>query len=134
MAQVTGPVVIDAGVLIGLLDPADAHHTWSVQLLRSLGPGRMIVNAITLAEALVHPAIAGVAPVALTTITRLGPRIVSVSESDVLDLAQLRAASGLRMPDALVVHTAAREAAAVATTDQRLAREVSAVGLVAHQP
>lgn len=94
----TAPAVIDAGVLIALLDPADAHHDWSVRTLRSLGPGRLTVSALTLAEAIVHPAMAGVVPAALASLTRLGISVLAVAEADVLPLAELRASSRLRMP------------------------------------
>ena len=51
-------IVLDANVLIAVLTPADAHHRAGLELLaRAIADAEdLLVNPITLAEALVFPA------------------------------------------------------------------------------
>jgi predicted nucleic acid-binding protein len=127
-------VVVDAGLMIALLDSDDAHHDWAVRVLADIGPGCAEITALTLAEALVHPAMAGRADRALGAIRRLGVAILPLTEDDALSLAELRAASGLRMPDAVVLHAASRRSAALATSDRVVARAAKRAGSRVYAP
>ncbi|KHL00049.1 hypothetical protein LK09_01515 [Microbacterium mangrovi] len=126
--------VVDAGVLIAFLDPDDAHHDWAVRVVRTLGPGQARITALTLAEAMVHPAMAGRAEEARAGVRSLGVDVLPLTDDDVLPLAGLRASSRLRMPDAVVLHAAIRASAAVATTDRSLARSAVGAGLPLYAP
>lgn len=126
--------VLDAGVVVALLDADDAHHEWSVRVLRALGPGRLKIPVLTLAEAIVHPAMAGRGESALTAVRRLEVDVIALTGADVLSLAQLRAASKLRMPEAVVLHAATHASTAIATTDRRLAGVAVAAGLPLYAP
>lgn len=128
------PAVIDAGLVIALLDADNAHHEWAVRVVRALGPGRLRISVLTLAEAVVHPVMAGRGEEALTAVRRLDLDVTSLTDSDVLSLAELCASSKLRMPDAVVLHAATRTSAAIATTDRRLAGVAIAAGLPLYAP
>lgn len=134
MTSTSGEVVIDAGVLIGALAVDDLHHSWAVGALAEAGRDRIVVSALTLAEALVHPAAAGSAETILHAFLRLRPVVVDVSRADALGLAGIRATSRLRMPDVVVLHLAVARASAIATTDARLAQVAAERGLVVHTP
>lgn len=113
-------IVLDASVMIALLNANDAHHVDAVALL-SAHPNELVrTPTLTLAEALVRPAVRGRAESAAEQFRRRG--IAELPPSRPLDLAQLRAASGLRMPDVIVLQAAVDAAAPLATFDARLAR------------
>jgi predicted nucleic acid-binding protein len=57
-----------------------------------------------------------------TEVGGLGIEVTSVDSSDAARLAQIRASTNLRMPDALVLNLAMRVGGAIATTDKELAR------------
>ena len=103
-----GPVVVDASVILGVLDPADTHHAESVRsmrLARSRG-GRLVLPASAFAEVLVGS-------------SRLGREAIRQTEAFVdtivdlvypidRDVARVAAAlrarhRTLRLPDAMVL-------------------------------
>jgi predicted nucleic acid-binding protein len=118
---VTQAAVVDASVLIGYLDPNDVHHAEAVDAFVAVD--QLLVHPLTLAEVLVHPARQGVAATVLATLTAIG-LVVSPMPIDPLALARLRAKSGLKMPDCVVVATAAAHGLMVLTFDERLRRVV----------
>jgi predicted nucleic acid-binding protein len=126
--------VLDASVLIALLDPADAHHQAARAALEAHADDDLRVPAHTLAEALVHPARAGKEREARRLIARLEIAIDPIDEAVVVAAAKLRAKHGnaLRMPDALVLSYAELcKASSVLTADARWAgwsRRVEIVG------
>ena len=100
MARLT---VADAGALIAYLDPGDAHHADAVQGL--IDVDQFLVHPVTLAEVLVHPARHCTESAVLNTLISIGMR-ESQMRVDAVALARLRAESGLKMPDCLVLATA----------------------------
>lgn len=117
--------VLDASVLIALLDPDDAHHRHARDALDVHADDDLRAPAHTLAEALVHPARAGKEREARRLIAALEIAIDSVDETVAVAAAKLRAEHGpaLRMPDALVLAYAdTRKARSLLTTDQSWAR------------
>ncbi|HEV7722135.1 MAG TPA: PIN domain-containing protein [Iamia sp.] len=129
-----GLTVVDAGVVIALLDGADVHHDSAHDVLatvRAAGDD-LVLPASGLAEALVHPARHG--PDAVATVEafldELPIDIYPVNRKVAREAAALRAAHGrLKLPDALVIATAkALEAHRVLTTDRRWPTR-SALGL-----
>jgi predicted nucleic acid-binding protein len=116
---------LDAGVVIGLLDAADAHHTSATDALTAaLQTGdRLAMAASAFAECLVGPARRGSAAVATVDALceRLPIEIVALDADIARRAAALRARhAALRLPDALVIATAVRDSAdRLITTDRR---------------
>jgi predicted nucleic acid-binding protein len=126
-------IVLDAGVLIAYSETHDPHHKATIRFLAAHADERFSVPVITLSEALVRPASAEEIGSALKKIMPLGLDVEDLREQDAVALARVRAATGLKMPDALVIHTAERYGGSVATTDARLAAAAESRGLVVHQ-
>lgn len=120
-----GVTLVDAGVVIGFLDGADAHHAAAHRALgEALRRGdRLIVPASAFAEALVGPSRHGERSVAtVRALTAQVPFEISpLDEAMALVAADLRARhKSLKPPDALVIATAiVRDADVVLTTDRR---------------
>lgn len=123
-------VVLDAGVVIAQLDHGDALHQRAVSLLESLGRARLVASVLTVAECLVPPAKMGAAPRIERALASLGLEPVALEADDAAALATVRADTGLRMPDAAVVHAAEKLRAGIATSDRALARAARDRGLV----
>lgn len=118
----SGADVLDASVLIALLDPDDAHHEAARDSLLAHADDDLRIPAHTLAEALVHPARAGREREARHLIATLEIAVDPVDEPVAIAAARLRAAHGpaLRAPDALVLALAdVRKAKDVLTADAR---------------
>ena len=129
-----GVVVLDASALIADLDANDAHHGWVLSSLRGLFSAEIIVSALTLAEAFVAAEAAGRGESTMAHVRALDVRVIELGEGDVRPLARLRAATRLRMPDAVVLHTAIAQGAELMTTAARLARIARDHGVTAHCP
>jgi predicted nucleic acid-binding protein len=113
--------VLDASVLIALLDPADPHHQAARAALEVHADDDLRIPAHTLAEALVHPVRAGKEREARRLIASLEIAVDPVDEAVGLVAARLRARHGsaLRMPDALVLAYAdVHKARRVLTADE----------------
>ena len=126
-------IVLDSGVLIAYANPEDVHHRGVLDLLSRVSDEPFSVTALTLAEALIHPVRADIVGEALKVFMPLGLDVEDLREQDAVALARVRAATGLKMPDALVVHTAERFGGSVATTDARLAAAAESRGLLVHK-
>ena len=127
-----GLTVIDAGVMIGLLDVRDGHHGAALEALSSAATrgAAVAMSASAVAELLVVPARKGggrlhdqmLVDAVLGFCREYPVEIVAVGVEIATQAARLRATHGpgLRLPDALVVATAlVREADALVTTDRR---------------
>jgi predicted nucleic acid-binding protein len=116
---------LDAGVLIGFLDDADAHHDRArAAIADAVEQGdRLEVAASAFAETLVAPASRGEAAVAVVhgLRLRLPVHVVPLDVEIAAAAARLRARHrALRLPDALVVATASVAGAdRLVTTDRR---------------
>jgi predicted nucleic acid-binding protein len=125
---VAGLTVLDESIIVAHFSGADAHHEDAVAILE--GADGLAASTLTLAEALVQPASAGRLGEPLTSLLELGVRPVPIDEVAVATLAELRAETGLRMPDCCVLHAAIIVGAdAIGTRDQRLARVAREKGL-----
>jgi predicted nucleic acid-binding protein len=118
--------VVDAGIVIAVLDPADAHHVASVDAVRrAIASGETLVVPVSAyAEVLVAPyrRDAGSAAVVDSFIDALPATVKPITREIARVAAQLRARHGtrLRLPDALVVATALELSAdRLLTTDRR---------------
>ena len=120
-------IVLDAGVIIGALDSADAHHQASVTALSGLLRDDLVVPASVLAEVLVGPYARG--PKAVQSVDRfladLGVRTHPLDEAVAHAAARLRASHVfVRLPDALTVGTASVVGGTVLTTDKGWPQEL----------
>ncbi|MGH3908937.1 MAG: type II toxin-antitoxin system VapC family toxin [Pseudonocardiaceae bacterium] len=119
-----GTVVLDASALIGLVDPADAHHRAAVETARELRAAGMsfLVPTTVLAEILVAPAGRGLPAVQeRCRIVRaaFGPTR-AIDEEVAVEAAGLRSRHrSLRLPDALVLAVGRVDCAAVVLTADR---------------
>jgi len=116
---------LDAGVIIGFLDGNDSHHDSArAALADALDHGdRLSMAASALGECLVGPARRGEQAIELvrTVIDRLPVSVVDLDEEIATRAAVLRARHPtLKLPDALVLATAATSGAdQLITTDRK---------------
>jgi len=122
-------IVVDASVLIGLLEETDAHHDRTRQLLLELASHPLAASPITLAEVLVGPARHDRLDEARDALRVLELGEVPFGPDAATRLAVLRADTRLRLPDCCVL-LAAQDAAAdrVLTFDDRLGAEAARKG------
>lgn len=127
-----GLIHVDAGVVIGLLDSNDAHHGAATAALTAAqrAGDRLAMAASAFAECLVGPSRRGARAVAVVQelFDRLPIDVVDLDADTALAAADLRARHrSLRLPDALVLATAARRSVdELITTDRKwpMAREL----------
>lgn len=116
---------LDAGVIIGFLDGDDSHHdTARAALAEAIDQGdRLSMAASALAECLVGPARRSDEAIKLvrTVIDRLPVSVVNLDAEIATRAAVLRAQHrALKLPDALVLATAASSGAdQLITTDRK---------------
>jgi predicted nucleic acid-binding protein len=90
-------------------------------------------SALTVAEALVHPTGADRQDAALSSLNRIGVRILAMEASDAVDLARVRSTYRLRMSDAVALHAALKAGSKLATFDEALAAAAERAGVVVAQ-
>lgn len=120
-----GALILDASVLIGLLDTADAHHQMAIDDVEAADrSGRVLLApASAYSEALVAFARAGRVTEARNAIASMGITVTPLSAPIAERAAQIRSDHDrLRLPDALVLATARELGGELLTYDDRLAR------------
>jgi len=127
-------IVFDAGVLVALYDDADFHHPWSLKLFSTVQDFDFLMSTINFAEVLVKPQRSNLLQKFVSSTERLGIHIVPIASSDAFNLASVRAATNLRMSDAVVLQTALDHSAAIATTDSKLANAARELQIPVYQP
>jgi predicted nucleic acid-binding protein len=118
-------LTLDASVLIGLLDTADAHHQEAVDDVDAADTAgeALLVPASAYSEALVSFARAGRTADAHNAIAAMGMTVVPMTEPIAVRAAELRAHHDrLRLPDAIVLATARELGAQLLTYDANLAK------------
>jgi len=123
-----GALILDASVLIGLLDTADAHHERAVSDVEAGDQARreLIVPASAYSEALVAFARAGRLADARAAIAAIGIEIAPLTAAMAERAAELRADRRyLRLPDAMVVACAQEIGGDLLTYDDRLANHAA---------
>lgn len=114
-------IVADASWIVALRDPDDQHHTEASKINDSIIGQGALLHSVTLAECLVAPAKMGVLEDAAADL-RAAFEVIEADRDAPLRWASLRAATGLRLPDAIVLDAAIHHRArAIATFDERLA-------------
>jgi len=127
--------VLDANILIAAMDTHDAHHAAAAAYLkRAVAVDQLHVPTLNLAEVLVGQVRQGRGAPAEAAIKALGVGVVSSDSLGALELATLRANTGLKLPDCVVLACALKLDAALATTDKVLAREATKLGLALALP
>jgi predicted nucleic acid-binding protein len=104
-----GPLILDAGVVIGLLDAADAHHSRAVDEVDAADhQGRtLLLPASAYSELLVAFARAARIPEARETVAAMGITVIPLTAAIAETAAQLRSSHRhLRLPDAIVLASA----------------------------
>lgn len=127
-----GPIVIDTSVLIAYLDGGEAFSPAATILLDQLvagGSHPATVSAVTVTECMVRPYRASSSAV-VTAATFLGHfpnlRVRPIDHEVAMEAARVRALTGLRTPDALVIATALVEGiATLVTGDGQWERAIS---------
>jgi predicted nucleic acid-binding protein len=118
-------LILDASVLIGLLDTADAHHQRAVDDVDGADSAgdTLLVPASAYSEALVSFARAGRTTDARDAIAAMGIIIVAMSQEIAERAAEIRAQHDrLRLPDAIVLATARELRADLLTYDNTLTK------------
>lgn len=122
-------IVADASWVVALRDPSDDLHRSAAAINRGIDDEDVWLHPVTLAECLVAPARLGVLPDAVLRL-RAAFEVPDVERDAPVRWAALRAETGLRLPDAVVLDTALNhEARAIMTFDARLAAVASERGL-----
>jgi predicted nucleic acid-binding protein len=122
-------IVLDASVLIGLLDANDGFHEASGYLLSEALGEEMGANQLTLAEVLVVPAREGRVDAILGDLDDLEVAELGFPPNTPTRLAELRSVTGLKMPDCCVLLSAQDIGGTVATFDDRLRSAAVKLGL-----
>ncbi len=116
-------LILDASVVIGLLDAADAHHARAIDDVEAADRARqpLLLPASAYSEALVAFARAGRVVQAREAIRAMGIAVVALTETTAELAAGLRARHDkLRLPDAIVLATARENAGRLLSYDSRL--------------
>jgi predicted nucleic acid-binding protein len=119
-----GPLILDASVLIGLLDTADAHHGRAVEDVEAADRTRrpMLIPASAYSEALVAFARENRVGAAREAIAAMGMKVAPLTATIAEQAAELRARhERLRLPDAIVLACARELDGELLSYDQRLA-------------
>jgi predicted nucleic acid-binding protein len=114
-------IALDASVLIAHLNPADQHHQAATAILLAGTPGQMLVHTVTLAEVLVGGVRIGQGASMRDDLRAAGIAVAPHDDDQPLRLAELRATSGLKLPDCCVLDVALHHHASLATFDDALA-------------
>jgi predicted nucleic acid-binding protein len=122
-------IILDASVLIGHFEPADAHHTDATALLRAQALESFAASVITLAAVYVGAARAGRSDQLHQLLAQLQIESLDLPAGAARRLGELRATTKLRMPDCCVLYSAEQHSAAIATLDDKLAARAADLGL-----
>lgn len=118
-------LILDASVLIGLLDTADTHHDRAIDEVEAAdGEGRqLLLPASAYSETLVAFARTRRLEEARRAIAAMGIKVVPLTDAIAEQAAELRARhSRLRLPDAIVLATAQEFGGGLLSYDRRLSR------------
>jgi len=118
-------IVLDASVLIAYVDGSDALHGRAEQLLEAIINEDLGANTLTLAEVLVAPTRADRLDAMRKVLTDLEIDELPFPTRAAERLAELRVATGLKMPDCCVLLAAEDRGGTLASFDDQLVRAAS---------
>lgn len=122
-------ILLDASVVIGHFEPADAHHVQATALLTAHLTDSFAASVITLAEVYAGAARSGQAQRLNGFLEQLRIEELDLPAGAALRLGELRAVSNLKMPDCCILYTAEHHCAAIATFDDKLAARAANIGI-----
>ncbi|MBS1906667.1 MAG: PIN domain-containing protein [Actinobacteria bacterium] len=96
-----GVIVLDASVMIAVLDRADPHFDTAKDLLAENVSQRLSAHRLTVSETLIQPVRSGRGAEVAAALDLLGVEPIDILD-DPLELATARAESGLTTPDGCV--------------------------------
>lgn len=114
-------ITLDASVVIAHLSTQDPYHQAASAYLEQARTEDFLMHSLNLAEVLVGGARAGRAQEMLDDLLAIGIRVAQRPDDEALRLANLRAASGLKLPDCCALDTALLSGSTLATFDEHLA-------------
>lgn len=120
-------IALDASVIIAFLNGSDVHHDRAAELIDAGLDGGFTMHRMTIAEVLVGAVRQKRGTQLLRELEALG--VTQTAPENPIALAELRASTGLRMPDCCVLEAALQAAAPLATFDSSLARAAARLGL-----
>lgn len=122
-------IILDASVLIAHFESTDAHHAEAAHLLAAHASEPFGSSVVTLAEVYVGAARAGRADLLAHLLARLQVESLDLPAGGARRLGELRATTGLKMPDCCVLYTAEHHAGTLATFDDKLAVRAAEFGV-----
>lgn len=123
-------VVLDASVLIAVMQPRDVHHERAKRIIRRHAPeSELLAHRVTLAESAVGAARRGHLEELRHAYARLDLRVVPADQAEPWRVAALRADFGLTLPDCFVLDAATTTRSTLATFDENLARAARSTGV-----
>ncbi|MDP3711810.1 MAG: PIN domain-containing protein [Mycobacteriales bacterium] len=123
-------IALDASVLVAHFSAGDEHHADATSVLDAGAAEGFLLHTMTLTEVLVGGARVGRAAQLLSDITAMGVAVAPRDDDEPLRLAELRVATGLKLPDCCVLDTAVTHGARLATFDRSLAEAARRIGVV----
>lgn len=127
-------IVLDANVLIALLDRRDALHVQAFELVEDHAWDMFCTSAVTFAETLVRPSRLGLASAHGAHLRSVGIRVVPVSRAVARGVADLCAHERVGVPDAAAVVTTQHASGMLATFDRRLGKLARKHGVELAEP
>ncbi len=115
-------ITLDASVVVAHLSPHDPHHHAATAYLEEARASDFLMHSLNLAEVLVGGARAGRGQEMLDDLLAIGIRVAERPDGEALRLANLRASSGLKLPDCCALDTALFTGSTLATFDKHLAK------------
>lgn len=123
-------IALDVSILVAHLYPLDGHHEAATSLLLdAVVDERLLVHTLTLAEVLVGGVRIGQGAQMLADLKMAGIMLASRDDDEPLRLAELRATTGLKLPDCCVLDVAVSNGAKLATFDRALATAAHRLGV-----
>ena len=116
-----GRIVFDANVVIALLDSNNIHHEKAVEIYLASSSSSIHLSALTYAEILTHPAGTKNLGKFVSNLSAGGFEVEEISTELAIDIAKVRQATRLKMPDACVLALAKHLDCELITADRQLA-------------
>ena len=122
-------LILDSDALLAVMNSEDIHHkSIKKRLLQS--KDHLSISVVSYSEALVYPFEKNNYVAMSESIMAFVDEIVDVTVSIATKAAQLRAATKIKLPDALIAATAIEHGLTLLTFDEKLARKTPGAELL----
>lgn len=115
-------ITLDASLVIAHLSPHDPHHQLATDYLRASAANGFLIHPLNLTEVLAGGVRVGRGQEMLTDLEAIGIHVANRHDGESLRLANLRATTGLKLPDCCALDTALTTTSVLATFDEALTR------------